>query len=184
MTCTSVLTGSSIKEKYSILNVGLETGKLSILPERYRYFVFVQIPNFVYNLWFSLYVSSSIEKNGFKRGSVDYLFFTCICLGMIYTSAIILGISSLTGVYLYSLYYYFGRIHTERLIIINFIPVRAPYCLWFLLALEWLTGDPSLYNDLLGLLVGHCLFFISNIYQHLGMCREQDRKTFDTPQSL
>ena len=133
---------------------------------------------------YSLYISSSIEKNGFKRGSIDYLYFTCLCLLLIYSSAILFGISSLTGVYLYSLYYYFGRIHTERLIIINFIPIRAPYCLWFLLALEWLTGDPSIYNDLLGLLVGHCLYFMFNVYQHLGMCREQDRKLFDTPEAL
>ena len=61
------------------------------------------------------------------------------------------------------------------------MPVRAPYVLWFILAIEWVSGDPSLYNNIIGIFVGHCLFFMFNIYQDLGMCREQDRKLFDTP---
>ena len=128
-----------------------------------------------------MYVSSSIEKNGFKRGIIDYLYFNLLCFGIIYALAFSFGISSLTGIYRYSLFYYFGRVHSDRLIIINFIPIRAPYCLWFMLAIEWLTGDTSLYNDLLGLLVGHCLYFMFNIYHRLGMCREGDKKFFDTP---
>jgi hypothetical protein len=53
-----------------------------------------------------------------------------------------------------------------------------------LLAIEWLTGDASLYSDLLGIFVGHCLYFMFNVYHKLGMCREQDKKLFDTPQIL
>lgn len=98
--------------------------------------------------------------------------------------AFILGISSLNGIYIYSLFYYYGRVHSDRIIFINLIPIRAPYCLWFLVAFSWLLGNPSLYNDLLGLLVGHCLYFMFNIYHRLGMCREGDKKFFDTPESL
>lgn len=63
------------------------------------------------------------------------MYYNILCFGMIYILAIVFGISSLNGIYLHALFYYFGRIHSDRLIIINFIPIRAPYCLWFLLAI-------------------------------------------------
>jgi hypothetical protein len=119
----------------------------------------------------SLFVSSSVEKNGFKRGSIDYLYFCFMSFGLIYLTSFIVGISSLSGIYLHSLLYYFGRTHSDRFIIVNFIPIRAPYCLWFILAIEWLTEDNSFYSDLLGIFVGHILFFMFNVYHKLGMCR-------------
>lgn len=46
--------------------------------------------------------------------------------------------------YLNSLTYYFARVHNDMMIFINLIPIRAPYCIWFISAFEWLQGDNSL----------------------------------------
>lgn len=119
----------------------------------------------------SIQVSSSIEKTAFKRGSIDYLYFLTVGLALIYTMAIIFKIGYLGSIYEYALFYYFGRINTDRLLIINFIPVRAPYCIWLILTIEWLVGDPALNSSLLGLFIGHCLYFAFNIYQRLGLTR-------------
>ena len=77
-----------------------------------------------------------------------------------------------------ALFYYFGRLHSDRLIIANLF-LRVAYCLWLLLATERLTCDASLYSDLLGY-----LYFMFIVYHKLRICREQDKKLFDTSQIL
>lgn len=60
----------------------------------------------------SIWISSAIEKNGFKRGSVDYLYFICVKMLIIYALAFAFGISSLHEIYWSSLLYYYGRVYT------------------------------------------------------------------------
>jgi hypothetical protein len=50
---------------------------------------------------------------------------------MIYAFAICLKISFLSGIFIYAMYYYYGRIHSNRIIIVNFLPMRASFLIWY-----------------------------------------------------
>ncbi len=80
----------------------------------------------------SISISSSVERSSFKRGSIDFLYFLILMSGLIYFFAIVLKINFLSNIYIYAMYYYYGRIHSNRIIIINFLPMRASFMIWYL----------------------------------------------------
>lgn len=83
-------------------------------------------------LFHSISISSSVERSSFKRGSIDFLYFLILMSGLIYFFAIVLKINFLSNIYIYAMYYYYGRIHSNRIIIINFLPMRASFMIWYL----------------------------------------------------
>ncbi len=95
-------------------------------------------------LLYSINISSSVERSSFKRGSIDFLYFLCLLCLMIYAFAICLKISFLSGIFIYAMYYYYGRIHSNRIIIVNFLPMRASFLIWYILFYSgsscWLSG--------------------------------------------
>lgn len=79
----------------------------------------------------SINISSSVERSSFKRGSIDFLYFLMMMSAMIWIFAILLKINFLSNIYIYAMYYYYGRIHSDRIIIINFLPMRASFMIWY-----------------------------------------------------
>jgi len=51
--------------------------------------------------------------------------------GLIFFFAILLKINFLSNIFIYAMYYYYGRIHSDRIIIINFLPMRASFMIWY-----------------------------------------------------
>ncbi len=93
---------------------------------------------FLYNIWiyeYSINISSSVERSSFKRGSIDFSYFLVLMCTLIYFFAILLKISFLSGIFIYAMYYYYGRIHSNRIIIVNFLPMRASFLIWYYFAI-------------------------------------------------
>lgn len=53
-----------------------------------------------------------------------------------------------------------------------------------MLAVDWIMNEDHLHDDLIGIFIGHCLYFMFKVYHELCMSREEDKKMFDTPQFL
>lgn len=76
-------------------------------------------------------ISSSIERSSFKRGSIDFMYFLILMFLFIYFFAILLKINFLSNIFLFAMYYYYGRTHSNQMVIINLLPMRASFMIWY-----------------------------------------------------
>ena len=74
----------------------------------------------------------NLERGGFGRGSVDFLYVVSVILGVLYGLGWYLGISHLGGIFKHTIYYLYGRTNYDHIIHINLIPMRAPFLIWCL----------------------------------------------------
>lgn len=83
-----------------------------------------------------------------------------------------LKINFLSNIFIFSMYYYYGRIHSNQIVIINLLPMRASFMIWyfnvlifrFILLLDWIFGSPDLKSCILSIFIGHTLYFMYNVY--------------------
>jgi hypothetical protein len=124
----------------------------------------------------------ALEKSGFKRGSVDYLYFNILVLVPLYVSATIFKIYSLNDIYTFVLYYLNGRKDRDQLFIINFIPIRGPYLVWYLVFLNWVVRKLDITENLISIFVGHTFYFFSKVNPRLPFSNKVNY--LDTPEFL
>ena len=79
---------------------------------------------------FRYHMLKNLER-GFNRGSVDFLFNIVLILGTLYALAFAFSIGYLGIIFKYVIYYLFGRTNSEHFIMINLIPMRAPFLIWY-----------------------------------------------------
>ena len=72
----------------------------------------------------------NLERGGFNRGSVDFLFLILLILVLIYVLAWSLSINHLGTIFKYVISYLYGRTNYQQIILINMIPIRAPFLIW------------------------------------------------------
>lgn len=72
----------------------------------------------------------NLERGGFNRGSVDFLFLILVIIFIIYIFAWFLSINHLGIIFKYVLYYLYGRTNYQQILLINLIPIRAPFLIW------------------------------------------------------
>ena len=81
--------------------------------------------------------SNSFEKSGLKRGSIDYLYMLLLLHVILFFFASVFKIYSLNDIFMFVLYYLNGRKDRNQIIIINFMPIRSPYLVWYLIFVNW-----------------------------------------------
>jgi hypothetical protein len=114
----------------------------------------------------SLQFSVSLEK-GFKRGSIDYLWFNTVILFPLYLAAVAFRIYSLNGIYTFVLYYLIGKKHRNMIFFINIVPVRAPYLVWYLLFLNWVVRKLDITENIISIAVGHTFYYFTKVHPEL-----------------
>jgi len=72
----------------------------------------------------------NLERGGFRRGSIDFLFIIVLICSTLYGLSIVFTINYLGPIFKYTIYYIYGRNNHDQLVLINFLPIRAPYLLW------------------------------------------------------
>ena len=56
---------------------------------------------------------------------------------VLFVFASIFKIYSLNDIFMFVLYYLNGRKDMNQIIIINFLPIRSPYLVWYLVYVNW-----------------------------------------------
>jgi hypothetical protein len=128
-----------------------------------------------------LQFSISLEK-GFKRGSVDYLYFNIIILLPLYVTAVVFKIYSLHGIYTFILYYLVGKKHRNMMFFINIVPVRAPYLVWYLMFMNWVVRKLDITENLISVLIGHTFYYFTKVNPELPFSGKVNY--LDTPEFL
>eukprot|EP01095_Lingulamoeba_sp_RSL-Kostka_P006473 TRINITY_DN202_c1_g1_i1.p1 TRINITY_DN202_c1_g1~~TRINITY_DN202_c1_g1_i1.p1 ORF type:complete len:237 (-),score=45.10 TRINITY_DN202_c1_g1_i1:216-926(-) len=129
--------------------------------------------NFVFHMYFLVMHSSQLEDGSFRGNTAGYFYM------------LFLGALSLIGIDFLLYYYYpfflrlflasslnlmivyvWGRRNPNNIInILGIYSVRAPYLPWVLVGFGLLLGGfHAIFDDILGIIVGHVYFYLEDIY--------------------
>ncbi len=70
-------------------------------------------------------------ERGFNRGSIDFLYLVFLILSILYGFAWAFGINHLGIIFKFVIFYMYGRTNSDHEVQLNFIPVRAPFVIWY-----------------------------------------------------
>ena len=102
-----------------------------------------------------------------------------VVCGAIEGIAIMYGINQLGEIFKYTLYYIYGRTNEHDRILVNLLPIRAPYLIWYIVFFEWLLEAPELKSIIISLLLGHSVFFLLKVMPELHFWKKV--KLLDPP---
>jgi len=140
--------------------------------------------DFLFHMYFLVRYCRLLEEGDFRGRTSNFvlmLTFGIFCMAVVasYTKVHFLG-SALT----FMMVYVWGRRNEDvKMSFLGFITFTAPYLPWVMLTFSVLIGN-SITIDLIGIVVGHCYYFLEYVYPVIAELRGWRIKRIMEPPSI
>ncbi|BDA49951.1 Derlin-2.1 [Coccomyxa sp. Obi] len=123
--------------------------------------------DFVFHMFFLIKYSKSLEEGSFRGRSADFLWMLLLGAGLLLLIAPFVNIQFLGSSLTFMMVYVWGRRHPYvNLSFLGIFNFTAPYLPWVLLAFS-VTLRSNAAVDLLGIVAGHCYYFLEDVYPRM-----------------
>ena len=83
-----------------------------------------------FEIIFFYHMLKNLER-GLHKGSLDFLYLMTVLWTVLQTLAATFTINHLGNIFKYTIYYLYGRSNEDNVVMVNLMPIRAPYLIWY-----------------------------------------------------
>jgi len=127
--------------------------------------------DFLFKMYFLVRYCRSLEEGDFRGRTANFILMLVFGVAFVTLIASFTSIQFLGSALTFMMVYVWGRRNEHvKMSFLGFLTFHAPYLPWVMLSFSVLLGN-SIATDLIGILVGHCYFFLEYVYPLLAEVR-------------